>query len=393
MKKQKLRRLLCAACALAMLLCTLFPASALAAGETDGAAEETLTVADAQQMQQADAAVTALTDSVEYEAMTAAERSDAAVAQLEELVQQGLVRKNSIYVDEENGMVSYTYRCGALGGVMLEEPDDKELETLELDGENGIVEASGSRYEFLGNAMIYYAFDDMISSSRYPYYAYMQAFWTTRGLTTKLNTNVTVLDLRMMYNYDLCILSAHGAYYTYSTGYFTHTLRTEPIILLLEESSTFHDMVYGMDLLTHRVIKVNGRYCVTPDFFRNTYSNGQLNGTIVLSETCEFLGVDGSEDISMAEALLAGGASAVFGYVNNVYTVYSRSVMWDMVNRLILGRTVRQAFDHAMRAYGSDDLVWYLSRGGRKPHAKAAYAVLLGNENASLYSAGAAAAA
>ena len=68
------------------------------------------------------------------------------------------------------------------------------------------------------------------------------------------------------------------------------------------------DIFYGFDLLTHRVIKINGRYCVTAGFFKNAYRFGQLKDTIVYSETCEFLGVDGSIDLSMANALLAGGA-------------------------------------------------------------------------------------
>ena len=68
----------------------------------------------------------------------------------------------------------------------------------------------------------------------------------------------------------------------------------------------------------------------------------------MLSETCEFLGVSGSLDTSMADALLAGGAKAVAGYVNNVYTVYSRSMLWDTVNHLILGQTLQESVQHSM---------------------------------------------
>ena len=131
--------------------------------------------------------------------------------------------------------------------------------------------------------------------------------------------------------------------------------------------------------MTHRVIKINGLYCITPAFFRAAYRGGQLKNTIVLSETCEFLGVDSSVDTSMADALLAGGAKAVAGYVNNVYTVYSRSMLWDTVNRLILGQTLEEAVQHAQDTYGSDDLVWYNAQGGRRPHAAAAYLRLFGD--------------
>lgn len=87
----------------------------------------------------------------------------------------------------------------------------------------------------------------------------------------------------------------------------------------------------------------------------------------MLSETCEFLGVSGSLDTSMADALLAGGAKAVAGYVNNVYTVYSRSMLWDTVNHLILGQTLQESVQHSMDTYGADDLVWYNAQGGKAP--------------------------
>ncbi len=227
--------------------------------------------------------------------------------------------------------------------------------------------------------MIYYAFDNTVNSSRYPYYSYMKSFWTAMGLRTRLDTSVTVSDLRRMGNYQLCILSAHGSYYTYTTGLLFRRTRTEPVILLTEESTMARDLYYSLDLMTHRVIKINGLYCITPAFFRAAYRGGQLKNTIVLSETCEFLGVDSSVDTSMADALLAGGAKAVAGYVNNVYTVYSRSMLWDTVNRLILGQTLEEAVQHAQDTYGSDDLVWYNAQGGRRPHAAAAYLRLFGD--------------
>lgn len=63
--------------------------------------------------------------------------------------------------------------------------------------------------------MIYYAFDNTVNSSRYPYYSYMKGFWTAMGLHTRIDTTVTVSDLKRMNDYGLCILSAHGSYYTY----------------------------------------------------------------------------------------------------------------------------------------------------------------------------------
>lgn len=399
-----------------MLTAVLAPAAWAAEG-TDGAeeAKTTLTAADAAQMQQADAAVTALTGSEEYEQMSRDERLTAALSELDGLARKGLVRRDSIRTDEENGVVSFTYSCGVLGGILLTSAD--ELDEMTFDaGENGlraprgiaegtacavmpltedVRQAAEARQrvqkedenalpDAIGRAAIYYAFDNTVNSSRFPYYAYMQGFWEGMGIRTTMNTKVTLADLRRMDKYDLCILSAHGAYYTYSYGTLWKRTRTEPIILLTEESTFYKDIIYSFDLLSHRVIKMNGLYCVTADFFRNAYRANQLSNTIVYSETCEFLGITGSVDESMAEALLAGGARAVLGYVNNVYTVYSRSMLWDTINHLGMGMTIGGAVTHAKDTYGENDIIWYTEQGGRRPHAAAAYLVLYGDPNARL---------
>ena len=414
MKEQR-HRILCAVCALALVLTAVLAPAAWAAdgaGEVQDTAKSTLTTDDAAEMQQADTAVTALTGSDEYEQMSREERLTSALAELDELARKGLVRRDSIRTDEENGIVSFTYRCGVLGGILLTLPD--ELDEMTFDaGDNGLraprdiaqctprtempltddvrQAAEARRYrenalpETIGRAAIYYAFDNTVNSSRFPYYSYMQGFWSALGLETKINIHVTVADLKKMGNYNVSVLSAHGSYYTYSYGKFLKRTRTEPIMLLTEESPFGKDLRYGFDLLAHRVIKVNGMYCVTSDFFRNAYKGGKLSNTIVYSETCEFLGVDGSEDNAMADALLSGGAQAVIGYVNNVYTVYSRSMLWDTINHLIMGQNVGQALEHAKATYGEDDLIWYHAQGGRRPHAAASYAVLYGNSQAALH--------
>lgn len=384
----KNRRLLSMLCALALAVSVCVPVSA-AAEETEPV--QTLTASEAREMQQTDAAVTALTDSDAYTAMSREERIDAALDQLDMLAQRKLVQNGSVYLDEENGMVSFAYSCGALGGILLEtpeQPDEEEplgeqelaqqleeaLETAQLDEEN-LAKAS---------AAIYYAFDDPADSSRYPYYKYMQTYWKTRGLDTKLNTQVTVSSLRKLADSDLNILSAHGAYYTYQYGWLWKRHETEPVILLLEKSDFWNDLRYGFDLLNHRIIKINGMYAVTPDFFEAAYRSGQLEDVIVISETCEFYGKDHAFDASIAEALLDAGASAVVGYVNNVYTIYSRSMLWSMVNDLIEGETVQQAVENAQARYGEDDLVWYRAQGGKRPHAAASYPVLSGQADATL---------
>ena len=377
MKQNTYRRFVCALCALALAL-TMAPAAAFAQADTDSGAavQQSLSAADVREMQQADQTVTALTDSTEFEQMDEAQRSEAALQQLDELVQQGLVQKGSVYADEENGMVSFSYSCGVLGGIRLSDPEEEntaalpDTEQLQLLAENRRV----------GTAAIYYAFDNTVNSTRYPYYAYMQSYWDSVGLQTTLDTTVTVADLRKMGSYDLCILSTHGSYYTYEYGWLFKRTATEPLILLTEKSDFWSDLRYGFDLLSHRVVKINGAYAVNGAFFRGAYRGSG----IVLSETCEFYGKNGHVNTAIADGLLSGGAKAVMGYVNNVYSVYSRSMLWATVNRMIDGETLEQAVEYAKSIYGTDDIIWYNSQGGRRPHAAAAYAVLSGSRDASL---------
>lgn len=382
MKHRLEQRLVCALCALA-LLAGLLPVSAFAA-ETDSdestAVQQSLSASDVREMQQADDAVTALTDSAAFEQMSESERSEAAVQQLDALTEQGLVKKGSVYTDEENGMVSFTYSCGALGGILLTDLDEEnDTVTFQPEQTQQLAEDADANKR-VGSAVIYYAFDNTVNSTRYPYYAYMQSYWNSVGLHTDLDTTVTLSDLRHMGDYDLAILSTHGAYYTYEYGWPWKKTATESLILLTEKSDFWSDLRYGFDLLTHHVVKINGMYAATAGFFRRAYRGSG----IVISETCEFFGKNGHVDTGIADALLAGGAKAVAGYVNNVYSVYSRSMLWAMVNRMIEGETLEQASAFAKETYGSDDIIWYNSQGGRKPHASASYLVLRGSRSVTL---------
>lgn len=378
MEHDMLRRFGCALCVLAFALTALPTAAFAQQPEEQAAVQQSLSATDVREMQQADAAVTALTGGSDYAQMTEDERTDAALQQLDALTAQGLVKQGSVYTNAENGMISFTYSCGALGGILLTDPEEENTAALpELD-ESRLQELAENKR--VGTAAIYYAFDNTINSTRYPYYAYMQTYWDSVGLQTDLDTTVTVSDLRRMGRYDLCILSTHGAYYTYEYGWLFKKTATEPLILLTERSDFWSDLRYGFDLLAHRVVKVNGMYAVNGDFFRSAYRG---NG-IVLSETCEFYGKNGHVDTSMADGLLAGGAKAVMGYVNNVYSVYSRSMLWAAVNRMIEGETLEQAVDYAKSIYGTDDIIWYNEQGGRRPHAAASYAMLSGDRSAAL---------
>jgi hypothetical protein len=291
-------------------------------------------------------------------------------------------------------MFTFSYSCGVLGGMLLQDLEELtpqqaaydlpllEAAVAESGEENGLDLADADTGNVrIGTADIYYAFDDAMLSSRYPYYAVMQQSWSDAGLTTRLHTDLTVASMRAITPGNLCVFSMHGAYYTYTYGWLRQRTITAPIMILTEQSSWLKDLLYASDLLTHRVIKVNGLYCLLPSFFLAHLADGALSGSIVFSETCDFFG-KGCEDYTLASAFLSAGASSVLGFRNTVYSTYSRNVMWDTVNQLIYGYTVQESLAHATQRYGSDDVVWYSSLTTRTPHALAAYPLYVGNGDA-----------
>ena len=115
MEHDMLRRFGCALCALAFALTALPTAAFAQQPEEQAAVQQSLSATDVREMQQADAAVTALTGGSDYAQMTEDERTDAALQQLDALTAQGLVKQGSVYTDAENGMISFTYSCGEIG--------------------------------------------------------------------------------------------------------------------------------------------------------------------------------------------------------------------------------------------------------------------------------------
>ena len=100
-------------------------------------------------------------------------------------------------------MVSFEYTCGVLGGILVDEPEEESAAAMP---DVNLQEMSNAAKGDHGTAMIYYAFDNTVNSSRYPYYSYMKGFWTAMGLHTRIDTTVTVSDLKRMNDYGLCIL-------------------------------------------------------------------------------------------------------------------------------------------------------------------------------------------
>lgn len=371
-----LSRALCALLTLSLLFGLLVPLTAHA----DSPAA--LSASEAVSMQQADSAIRALTDSDAFDAMSDAARLAAAQQLLAELADARAILPGSVYYDAPNAMLSYQYTCGVRGGVMLRTEEEDLSAYADTEALSSALEQLQPENGEL-SALIIYAFDDPEESNRFPYYQLMMESWTEYGMPTSILALPTVRALRSPRKADLYLLASHGAYYTYRSGLFARS-RTTPIVLLRENSSPLRDISYGYELLSGRVIKVNGRYAVTPSFFRYSANRRVYGGSIFLSEACDFTGLH-AQDNSMAEALISLGVDTVVGFHNTVYTVYSRDFMWNAINQLLMGDTVQGAVNNSRDVYGENDVIWHDRVSTVPSHSPAAYSELFGNPNRTLY--------
>ena len=109
MEHDMLRRFGCALCALAFALTALPTAAFAQQPEEQAAVQQSLSATDVREMQQADAAVTALTGGSDYAQMTEDERTDAALQQLDALTAQGLVSEKSRVLFVNDGSKDKTW--------------------------------------------------------------------------------------------------------------------------------------------------------------------------------------------------------------------------------------------------------------------------------------------
>ena len=81
--------------------------------------EDTFSAEELAAMEEADAAIIRLRDTDEWEQADEAGRKALAEALLYELADRGLVIRESIYVPEDNDVVTFTYTGGAGGGIKV----------------------------------------------------------------------------------------------------------------------------------------------------------------------------------------------------------------------------------------------------------------------------------
>lgn len=304
---------------------------------------------------------------------------------LNELVEDDKILDDSIYIDEENSLVSFQYPGEILGGVMYGEFEgdfngelsgkDTADEKTSYPERNTYIPASAydnaidtQQSQDIGKALILNSFPDFetdadMVSYRTKFYETLKAEWDETGIKTLLDTNVTVDDYKNLQNYNVVCISTHGSVYT---SWFDGLLGDsgDPAICLSQPTSRENNKKYKAELKNKQIAKVNGSYWILPSFFTEQYGESALDNTFVFSECCMAMGTgkgaDASKyDYTMAKAFTGRGAKAYIGFHNSVFADYSREFMEEYVNNLIEGKTSGEAYDAAVDKYGANHEAWY----------------------------------
>lgn len=121
---------------------------------------------------------------------------------------------------------------------------------------------------------------------------------------------------------------------------------------------------YEDDIQAKRIIlSAGGSMVLTPAYFDHYVGN--LPNSLVVLSACRSM-----YNNSLANVFLQKGAGAVVGYSDYVYTSYAQNTITKLIEELLDGNTVGEAFDAAVSTYGAND-------GGSDP----AYFLRAGSED------------
>lgn len=363
-----------------------------------------------------------LVNDSDFQKKTETEKVEKSVDLLNGYANQDLVKKNSIKVDKDNDVISFTYQSGVLGGLKYGEFDEKKNgstrqrrvirkrharknasneETEESDDEENDDSEDGDDTEKpetaeIGNAVILNSFPGFETEEseieyRTGYYENLKSDWDSEGLKTTLKVNPTLEDYKKLGKYDVVCISTHGSTYTLFDD--DGDEESVPAICLSEEASSYKNSDYSAELKSKQIVIADGEYWILSSFFDDQYKEDDLSNSFIFSECCDALGEGkGDEasiyDYTMANAFTGKSAKAYIGFHNSVDSDYSREFMAAYFKKLISGSTSKESYESAIDEEGKNDAVYLSNHGtnvdGYDQLTGIAYPAIKGNESAKL---------
>lgn len=286
-----------------------------------------------------------------FDNLSETEQIEKVEADLNELAQQGIIDGDSIKYYESQKMFTYKYTDGVLGGVSLKEFND-EYNGLGAINSQKLLEISGTSAKTgdVISAIVFNGFEN--TTYRRSYYESLKTDWDNKGLSTTIDTEITVDDIKNMGEYDVVVFAMHGTEYGNS-----------PSLCINEAVTAKKDKHYKYELENEMIAKVGYSdgdmgYLVLPAFFNGAFDQDELKNDIIYSESCMFFGCDCysvKPDYSLASAIEYASTATVVGYHNSVGADYSRDVMKQTIDNMLLGYDVNHSLELAKDIFGDDD--------------------------------------
>ncbi len=322
-----------------------------------------------------------------YEQMSVDERKDLIESILADLAAENLIEPDSITYNQNSNSFTFMYASGVNGAVIFKtwQTGSEGATDNDTSSTNSIqpVNYSLSNTQFyLGEAIILWSFDQAWDNPnfRQPFYSSVEQQWDKAGLNTTVVWDTTVEHYKKLKGYDVIIFSGHGDYDVYNYDGKTVTCAS---LLLHERANENKNTIYSADLSQFRVglasVRGGTMYSILPKFFEHYYGRGDLEGSFVFAENCEFRGEYGRVNAEMPNALRNASAETIVGFHNSVMAEYSRNVAVHYVNCLIEGKNAFDSYNAAIEEYGETD--YFI---GRQEYGPTAYPLFFGNSDAYL---------
>ena len=159
--------------------------------------------------------VKSLCSTEEFLSGTTSQKSELVSGLLSELSNEGLIKSDSIYYDEEGKMYTFQYPCGVLSGIQLENTlydvdavggNTAKVAAVEtVASGNNATEISGTSETATKRALVLESFEN--TPFRTDFYQNMEEEWDGMNLDTTVDYDVTLYDLCgiMKYDYDVIV--------------------------------------------------------------------------------------------------------------------------------------------------------------------------------------------
>ena len=289
--------------------------------------------------------------SEEYREATEEQKASILLQDLQQQYEAGKLADEPVY-DSGEALITYTYSDGTLGGISMAEMGDAVDGAYARAGAEAFAENSGLGKVDLTSLRVTVMDGFENTDFRRSFYENLDREWKQLGLLVETDFDTTVNELKGLGGYDVIVLAMHGGMY-----------RNHPILSPDEAVTDAKDREYRSELSNRYIARVycadkRFHYWILPDFFRAFYDSGDLEGSVIFAQCCDFFGCDcmsSATDNTMAATFMDAGAAVVIGYHNSVESVYSRSVMKETLEQMYGGAAAAEAVSDATDVYGKND--------------------------------------